>query len=1042
MSAYMRYRLIAIASVCVVFLSLLPSRVEARSLDFYDYVQLGITPVPCGVEYGVGAGSAKCPTGFTNFFTTGASGLENKSNPAKVAPTPFNSYKFAINAASKNQPARLEESCAVEFDHPKPIPGVTITPIPAGGLVFSDDTRNRHYWAEDPEITALGKANDRARQFLFWVMGRPANDDNPKLKEIWAISRNVAISFIVLTAALMGIWITIAHRLRYRIIGEFGVWESISKIVMSLLFISLSASIVLVLIQLSEILMKFFIEALAGKDLFNVYFGSGSTEANYVGFIGCRDLNIRANESIDTQVFLLRLTNITYYIMGVMLILRKILLWFLLFVSPFLPILLNFPLIRNTGKIWIGVFFQWLMYGPLFALFLGATGAIWKYGIPFPFDFSRINSHLGYVFPNAIMIVYGGPAQIKTGAINAFNSGNYVDTFVEYVISLIMLWAVIFFPWWLLRIFRDYCCEAIMAMGASVKNLADTLHPVPPPKPPPPVQPVKASPQPTVAPIQLANEISRAINLGNATQVRQAQTAQIASAMSLKATTLKDVAKLEANKNMMSAAKQSFAMLQNPLAATTTSEREKYLNVRTELFTRASSKNDAFAKSMLATASTSSTEHAQHKQELIKSVDAIVSQMNNTIPASLSQISSQTSNISTERIGQITNTVMEHLAQDMRTLSTISTRTTVPIEQVKSILKSYAANITQPLNQIVEKIASVANTSKQSVKNVLQETNSIMSRGYSFRELARTTGIDESKSAELLSQIDVATATTGTTSPILIQAFANEKVSSFIKEVAKRASTDEVVMTHIQSVTSLSHKQIESTLLAISSGPSITDETMLTQIQTAYGVDKVKTLAIVKDALAQTADAGSAVPQSAVEGESVEQASVLQDQLNTAVNPESQIDQIIPVPADQSLDEYEEIRELWVEQYEKEEVPLSEQITSRADWVSQDITLMTNILNKLLSADQTMRQQALDEVGFILPIFLINNLSGSQLLTYLKAKLSAAKQVQKAQLKKDAQVVTPVAQEEFVDVARATTEQNQKHLVVDEEGESKEAVDG
>ena len=101
---------------------------------------------------------------------------------------------------------------------------------------------------------------------------------------------------------------------------------------------------------------------------------------------------------------------------------------------------------------------------------------------------------------------------------------------------------------------------------------------------------------------------------------------------------------------------------------------------------------------------------------------------------------------------------------------------------------------------------------------------------------------------------------------------------------------------------------------------------------------------------------------------------------------------------------------------------------------------MTNILNKLLSADQTMRQQALDEVGFILPLFLINNLSGSQLLTYLKAKLSAAKQVKKSLLKKEVGQVVTTAPEEFVDVARATTEQNQKHLEVDEEGESKEAV--
>ena len=435
----------------------------------YDYIQLKITPYPCFKHLGSDKGAPVCPVGHQSFFERGTSGVPEYKNAWNIAPTPYNAYKESLLKAISNAQDFQSDYCVALFANPTPQPNVTQPPaLPA----LVDDPAHAHYWAEDPEITALGKANDRARQFVFWVMGRPANDDNPKLKEIWAISRNVAISFIILSAALMGIWITIAHRLRYRIIGEFGVWESISKIVMSLLFISLSASIVLVLIQLSEILMKFFIEALGGKDLFNVYFGSSSKEAGYIGFIGCRDLNIRVNESIETQVFLLRLTNITYYIMGVMLILRKILLWFLLFVSPFLPILLNFPLIRNTGKIWIGVFFQWLMYGPLFALFLGATGAIWKYGIPFPFDFSKINSHLGYVFPNAIMLVYGGPAQIKSGAINAFNSGNYVDTFVEYVISLIMLWAVIFFPWWLLRIFRDYCCEAIMAMG--VKSLRES----------------------------------------------------------------------------------------------------------------------------------------------------------------------------------------------------------------------------------------------------------------------------------------------------------------------------------------------------------------------------------------------------------------------------------------------------------------------------------------------------------------------------------------------------------------------------------------
>lgn len=98
--------------------------------------------------------------------------------------------------------------------------------------------------------------------------------------------------------------------------------------------------------------------------------------------------------------------------MGIMFILRKIILWFLLLVSPFLPLLLSFPLIRNTGRIWIGVFFQWLFsIAPnSFALFFGATAKLFADGIPFVFDFSRIEKAVG-IFPTAIIITYGGPAQ-------------------------------------------------------------------------------------------------------------------------------------------------------------------------------------------------------------------------------------------------------------------------------------------------------------------------------------------------------------------------------------------------------------------------------------------------------------------------------------------------------------------------------------------------------------------------------------------------------------------------------------------------------
>ena len=260
---------------------------------------------------------------------------------------------------------------------------------------FNQNPRTKHLWIEDPEITAQGKSNDRARQFIYWVVTHSAIDNHPVLIKVWSTARNMSYFFVILTAALLGLGIIVGQRTNF----ETGIklWPAITKILISILYISFSATIIFTLIQLSEIMMKFFIENLGGKDLFNIYFSGISQEKNYVDFFGCRDLNIRVQEAVKTEILVLKLTNLSYYFMGGMLLLRKIILWFLLFVSPFLAILLSFSVIKNVGMIWIGVFFQWVFYGPLLALFLGGMSSIWKYGIPFVFDFSRVDSAAGYI---------------------------------------------------------------------------------------------------------------------------------------------------------------------------------------------------------------------------------------------------------------------------------------------------------------------------------------------------------------------------------------------------------------------------------------------------------------------------------------------------------------------------------------------------------------------------------------------------------------------------------------------------------------------
>ena len=146
------------------------------------------------------------------------------------------------------------------------------------------------------------------------------------------------------------------------------------------------------------------------------------------------------------------------------------------------------------------------------------------------------------------------------------------------------------------------------------------------------------------------------------------------------------------------------------------------------------------------------------------------------------------------------------------------------------------------------------------------------------------------------------------------------------------------------------------------------------------------------------------------------------------------IEEKIAVSPAVTLDEYEQVKKMWTNAYEKGEIPKTENIRSRGEWVEGDIILITNTLNKLLSDDKTLKAQALDEIGFILPIFLVNNLSGDQLVTYLKAKIEAARTV-KTLLDREKEVTERLKDgaEETVDVIKPKKKEAEKTMKMKEE---------
>ena len=1042
---------------------------------------------------------------------------------------------------------------------------------------FQQNPTKNHLWVEDPEITAQGKSDERSRQFLFWVFRSGTIDNDSALIKVWSLARNVTFFSLLLVAAIMGFGIIIGQRTNFS--STIKIWPQITRLMLLLLYVTISSSLVIVLIQLSDVMMKFFIERLGGKDLLNINFGVVSGEENYLRFVGCRDLNIRVQEAAQTELMMLRITNITYYVMGVMLILRKVLLWFMLFVSPFLALLLPFVFIRNVGWIWIGVFFQWIFYGPLFALFLGGLTTVWRSGIPFIFDFSRVEVNptkcnpTGYIYPTAINILYGGPAQ----KLAVCSNGNYVDTYAEYIISLIMLWAVIFFPWWLLRIFRDYCCEGIMSMKNILLSMYDQMRGGPPFQP---SGPTPTSPTTTFgAALKIPKEIEVPVKMKLETveQIKNAKTEEIARSLNLNVTNLTDIAHFETNKEVQNNVQKNLNFLQNPTKAETPTERQKYMNIRSELFSRAI-REDRSAKQILSSISTSRIEQIKKREELIKSISQqvpvthlvsvkvdiprekvqstsssfynTVSQnsqiVNNiaqstklqtnqvrTVLSSLAQNSNQSTanitNVVSQQTGikkEIVNNVLNSLAQNISLDKThienrVSQQTGIEKTQVSNVLNSLAQNISQPETNITnsisqqtgikqDKVRSVSQAyfnavsqNSQMVTNIAQNTNlqtnevktilntlaqtinkpetnivntisqqtglakekvtkviqavssvspvsqniqtitNLAQNSQSVNNIAQITKLETSEVRTVLNSLaqNISQPETNIVNTVSQQTgLAKEKVTKVIQAVSSvsAVSQNNQIISNIAQNTNLQANEVSTVLNSLSQQNISQEPAGFTEkISSQTGIEKEKVKKIIEVYSETVKESKQLVKQIAkeqnIKEEQVEQ--IISEQIPTGPKAEKQIEQTISIPPSISLDEYEQVKKMWKDQYERGEVPVSDNIKSRNEWVKNDSVFITNVLNKLVSDSPEMRQQGLDEIGYILPIFLINNLKGDQLVVYLKAKLEAAKEIQNVLEEKEAAKaeVKEQKEEELVDVEEPKADEQAKTMEMKEE---------
>ncbi len=154
-------------------------------------------------------------------------------------------------------------------------------------------------------------------------------------------------------------------------------------------------------------------------------------------------------------------TGLAYFLMALVLVLRTVMLWALLILSPALLLMGIFQSTRGWFTQWIAVYGRWLLIGPLVALGLSLVVSIWKLtGIPANAQALGEQVFAAETLSNIAFYLPGR---------NAPNTLSSTSQMMEYMLFVAMLYMPLFFAFTLTR------KKTVHAVGSLIQAYSKTL---------------------------------------------------------------------------------------------------------------------------------------------------------------------------------------------------------------------------------------------------------------------------------------------------------------------------------------------------------------------------------------------------------------------------------------------------------------------------------------------------------------------------------------------------------------------------------------
>lgn len=803
-------------------------------------------------------------------------------------------------------------------------------------------------WTPDNDVTFAGKNAKRSGDLLDWVIANhqwannyTGDPNNNPFTKVWFGVRNSVYALLTLSIIIAAFVIIVTRG------QNIGVRKFVVRLVIVVALITLSFSIIQFLYQIIDIIQGFFLrkangQFISSRDLLSVSF-------NYKDFMGYRKFGAEFDESAFVSLLLVKLTAASYYAVFMILMIRKIILWFFIVVSPIFPILLLFSPLRNTAKIWAGEFFRWALYGPLFAVLLAGLVTFWtnwKDNVPLNLtegavvntnsisdtnfkglpcsDPSKVSAtDADLLYPTAINILLGGPCQLVTKS----NNINIPSSFIQYLVALLMIWLVIILPFILLRIFLTY----LNNFSYSESNLAKY------------VTALRNSP------------ILERYNFGGRSTGPRGPPGQpsLSSGQAMALPTLEKAQTVP------------LSISENASVPASVSESQQ------------SGIDEELARSIKANLERATSSSQSQSRQTINSAQT-EAVFNAASSAASSATSSILENSEILRMVNLSIPKMEDIAKFDSALLSKDSESRAEASKVYEALNRVAG--TSPLTTPVEREQMIKVSEK-----IIQESSSgnpVASAILSASSLAgqvggvRAGGLPRVilKNYQALSKVSSVVAIPNLNFDLKFSRLQEglEQESKVGNIVAKAllsnvpaVSSTPTQQDQIAKMAFLNHYEAVSKITALASDPNLSEGQKITQI--AQSLDK-------------EAKAGNPLAVSVI--------SVLNLAVESKLPDSNAVQQV-------NLEQYEHVRQTWIENYQKLDVPPGEGNLprTRREWLQQEVSRIPQVIDSINSPDPVKQKQGKEMVSKILPFLLLGGFSKTEVVSYLKAKLAAAKAV-------------------------------------------------